>query len=151
MDFDIVSRNSQEDGSHLDDVVYISKWMECFNDVCVENGPNVGAFLPYAEGQCNSGLVGHLYLSELANCSDWGGSGAVGPVTQDDSDTDDGILMEAGDKKDYSLNIEFTFDEDAGNEYQGDSVVMKATFTGYQDFHWFGNLTEVDLPGWPLP
>lgn len=144
MNFNIVSRDTQGDASHLDDAIYVSRWEECFDGHCVISGPNVGDFLSAAEGQCDSGLDGHLYLSELASCSNWFNSGAPGPVTQDDESTvNDGILMEAGNKKDYSLNIEFTFDPDAGNEYQGDSVVMEAVFTGYQNFEWFNNLTGV--------
>ena len=147
MDFNIVSRNGQGDGSHLDDVIYISVWEECFNGNCVGTGPTVGHFLPFIEQQCDANADDKLYLSELAACSNFAGSTAPGPVTQDDV-YGDGILIEGGNQKDYALHLEFTFDENAGNIYQGDSVVMDIDFEALQEFTYFGNLTGVPHPGW---
>lgn len=46
-------------------------------------------------------------------------------IVDSDTDSGDGIILAAGNKKDYTIHFEFQFDPAAGNEYQG----TKAGFT----------------------
>ncbi|MGB9793091.1 MAG: hypothetical protein ACPLTR_11055, partial [Thermacetogeniaceae bacterium] len=69
---------------------------------------------------------GVLTLAEFAG---WA-NGWFGYYTYDDQ-SGDGIVLAPGDQRDYDLILTFTFDPNAGNEYQGDTysfgIVANAT------------------------
>jgi predicted ribosomally synthesized peptide with SipW-like signal peptide len=145
MDFNVVSRDGNGDGSHLDEKIIITEWKEHFKDTENGGGWHYYTDIEELEGWLkDSGAAngdGILTLAELNACDNFLGKGAPGPVTQDASfQGGDGILLKAGNYKDYQLELTFEFDYDAGNEYQNDSCELEIEFDARHDCPWFGCL-----------
>jgi len=107
------------DGSNFADVIIVKTLKERFNGV--ETG-NLAGYIDSQVGN-NDGV---LTLQEFAGWAvNW-----YGYYTFDDV-SGDGILLAAGNHWDYQLILEFEFDPNAGNEYQGDTcqftLVARAT------------------------
>lgn len=107
------------DGSNFADMIIVKTLKERFNGV--ETANQAG----YIDGQVGNN-DGVLTLAEFAGwADDW-----FGYYTVDDI-SGDGVVLEGGNIWDYQLILEFEFNPDAGNEYQGDtcqfSLVVKAT------------------------
>lgn len=50
-----------------------------------------------------------------------------------DDRSGDGVVLQAGDQKDYDLIVQFKFDENTGNEFQGDSCSFDVTLNATQN------------------
>ncbi len=134
IDFNVVDRNGNGDGSSLDDMIIITEWIEHFKNT------NTGDWASHDFIESIEGWVGDreapLTLAELNDCDDFLGSTAPGPVTED-TESDDGILLKSGNQKDYKFELTFEFDENAGNEYQGDSCELEIVFDATQNQPYF--------------
>lgn len=142
LDFNVVSRNGNGDGSELDEMIIITSWKEHFKDT--ETWTGWETFYDMNKLKNTLGLDsdddGNLTLAELDGITDFLGSGAPGPVTQDDQ-SGDGVILKGGNHQDYKLELTFKFNESAGNLYQGDSCELEIVFDGHQNFPWFGDET----------
>jgi spore coat-associated protein N len=108
------------DGSNMMNAVIVSQVKERFNSTTTSNQ---AAYIDSVIGN-NDGV---LTLAEFAGFA----NGWYGYFTEDDK-TGDGIVLGAGDLADYDLILEFTFDANAGNIYQGDSCSFDITLQATQ-------------------
>lgn len=147
MDFNVVSRDGNGDGSRLDEKIIITQWREHFKDT--ESGSEdwwyytdiaeLEGWLKNSGGAANGD--GILTLAELDACNDFLGKGAPGPVTQDAIfQGGDGILLKGGNHQDYKLELTFKFAEDADGTYMYDSCELEIEFDARQNCPWFGPL-----------
>lgn len=114
-----LSHNSPvDDGSNLMDKITVSSIVERFNEAAT---PNQALFVASQIGNKDSVLT----LKELVEFT--GGYYSI------DDQSNDKIILEAGNKQDYDIIITFKFDESAGNEYQGDTCGFSLNMTATQN------------------
>lgn len=104
-----LTHDGKGDGSNLMDAILVTNIQERFNDVTTGNQvANIAA----AVGDHHTPLT----LAEFAGfANNW-----FGYYTVDDK-SGDGKVLGGNGAADYDLILEFTFNPDAGNEYQGDT------------------------------
>jgi spore coat-associated protein N len=134
LNFNVINRDGNGDGSHLDDKIIITEWKEHFTNT--EGGDDwtfndlamVERLIDTADDD------GNLTLAELESCTKFHIWDVPGPVTEDASwQSGDDVLLKGGNHKDYKLELTFKFAEDAGNEYQGDSCTLEIVCDGTQN------------------
>ncbi len=109
--FQNLSHDGKGDGSNLMNAIIVKTLKERFNAVTTGNQASTIEEQLHSMGGANGD--GILTLAEFAG---W----AAGYYTIDDQ-SGDGIVIAGGNQWDYDLIIEFEFDPNAGDLYQGDT------------------------------